>query len=308
MSIKLMSMIWADRSGLLSPTETSILIRMADFGADDGSSIYPGITRLTEDCKVSRTSVKDALRSLKEKGFLIVAQEAVKRLHKATVYRINVEYLTELSKKNDVVDKIKKQPPPRAPADPGARPGAALGARAPADPQPLLTTVIKNQQQLSKRTDLKLEAPLGIKPNEDHVVVLDFLEKEAKFLKSAAVDLVEQYGIPRLKVVIRGLESTKSPVSNFGAWILKALRQGWEFPEPQKRTEKPIETRSHHARQNIPSLAESRAWCDAVDEHQARVDHDRKMRELLGEGPRTLSAIMQNLSTSSQTMSAGEIR
>lgn len=301
MSIKLMSMIWADRSGLLSPTETSILIRMADFGADDGSSIYPGITRLTEDCKISRTSVKDSLRSLKEKGFLIVAQEAVKRLHKATVYRINVEYLTELSKKNEGVDKIKKPTPPRAPADPGARAGAALGARAPADPQPLLTTVIKNQQQLSKRSDLKLEAPLGIKPNEGQVVVLDFLEKEAKFLKSAAIELIEQYGVPRLKVVIKGLENTKSPVSNFGAWILKALRQGWEFPEPKKRTEKPAEKRSSFAVQNIPGLEESRAWCDAMAEHQVRVEHDRKMRELMGKGPRKLSELMCGLSMSQQS-------
>lgn len=95
MSIKLMSLIWEDHTGQLSASEKSVLIRMADFAADDGSSIYPGYTRIGKDTSLSYETVKRSVWSLMEKGYLIKVKNENRWSGKAAVFQINVKKLEE---------------------------------------------------------------------------------------------------------------------------------------------------------------------------------------------------------------------
>ena len=70
MSINLMNMIWSDRSGQLTLSETAILVRMASFAIEDGSSIYPSLQRIASDCKGTRRGIMKIIDSLIAKGYL----------------------------------------------------------------------------------------------------------------------------------------------------------------------------------------------------------------------------------------------
>lgn len=95
MSIKLMSLIWEDHTGQLSSTEKSIFLRMADFAADDGSSIYPGYTRISKDTGFCYSTVKQSMWSLMKKGYLMKVKEENSYKGKAAVFQINTIKLEE---------------------------------------------------------------------------------------------------------------------------------------------------------------------------------------------------------------------
>lgn len=98
MSIKVMSLIWDIHTESLTSTEKMILLRMADFSADDGSSIYPGYARISRDTSISMPSIKRTIKSLIGKGLLIKVKKENPKLHLAAEFKINVEGLFDLKK------------------------------------------------------------------------------------------------------------------------------------------------------------------------------------------------------------------
>jgi hypothetical protein len=135
-----MSLVWELPKDSINATQTSILLRMADFAADDGTSIYPGVNRISDDCKLNRETVRDNIKILLEKQFLILVKNAVPELHRANVYKMNVDKLKNLVEKPLDINQAGGVAPP---GGGGATPPGGGGV---APPDPSLRSTIKNQQ------------------------------------------------------------------------------------------------------------------------------------------------------------------
>lgn len=96
MSIRIMSLVWGDHSGSLSPMEKLVLLRMADFAADDGSSVYPSLNRIASDNSMSRRTVIRSIKSLIEKNILIKVEASSPKDYISNVYRIDISILEKL--------------------------------------------------------------------------------------------------------------------------------------------------------------------------------------------------------------------
>jgi hypothetical protein len=64
-----MTVVWSIREPLTAPQKT-VLLRLADFARNDGSSVFPGIARIAADCRLSRRAVIQALKRLEEMEFV----------------------------------------------------------------------------------------------------------------------------------------------------------------------------------------------------------------------------------------------
>lgn len=95
MSIRLMASIWATRALDLDGVETAVLVRLADFAADDGSSVYPSMKRLVEDIKFSESTVRRAIKSLIEKKLIMKIRPHSAQKHLSTVYKMNANAFYE---------------------------------------------------------------------------------------------------------------------------------------------------------------------------------------------------------------------
>ncbi len=104
MSIRLMSLVWQDHTGTLTGIEKAVLLRMADFAADNGTQIFPTIKRIAADIGFSETAVKDAIKNLVKKKYISKTIRTSKAVHISNLYRINTTTLN-----NATVDKPVKK-------------------------------------------------------------------------------------------------------------------------------------------------------------------------------------------------------
>jgi len=116
-SIKIMGLVWADRTGTITQSEASVLLRMADFAADDGSSVYPSLGRVADDVKMTRRGVINIVNSLQEKKILIKIAQAKPGDRMTCLYKINVEFLEQLKlqSESEIVNHVH---PPSEPCSP----------------------------------------------------------------------------------------------------------------------------------------------------------------------------------------------
>src|SRR5260370_15743005 len=56
--------------GMLSATDKSVLLALADHAADDGSSVYPSIATLMQKTEHSERTVRESLRQLEGAGLM----------------------------------------------------------------------------------------------------------------------------------------------------------------------------------------------------------------------------------------------
>ena len=94
MSIKVMSSIWDDHSGLLTGIEKAILLRLADFGSDSGVDIWPGKSKLSKDTGFSPETIKRVLRSLSNKKIISIKhrkKDVTNDINDTNLYTINVD-------------------------------------------------------------------------------------------------------------------------------------------------------------------------------------------------------------------------
>lgn len=103
-----MNLIWSDNSGRLNGVEASVLLKMADHAADDGSSIFPSLSTLCKTTKFSKSAVTRAIKTLVNKGFLTVVRPG-KAKHKTTLYKIDVDVLENQNKTAPQVKVIHKK-------------------------------------------------------------------------------------------------------------------------------------------------------------------------------------------------------
>lgn len=107
MSIKLMSLIWEDHTGELTGIEKTVLIKMADHAADNGTQIFPSVRRISLDTGFCETAIKDAIKGLVAKKRISKTVRSKKLHHITNLYRIHVAVLEEAAnrKKQSKVDK-----------------------------------------------------------------------------------------------------------------------------------------------------------------------------------------------------------
>lgn len=96
MSLALLPLIWRMKPGILTSSEKIVLLRLADFAQEDGSSIYPCLKRIAEETSLSLRTVQRAITELLEKGCLQLVQSFTSR--KPNIYQINVSFLRSVLK------------------------------------------------------------------------------------------------------------------------------------------------------------------------------------------------------------------
>ncbi len=100
-----MSLVWADHTGELTGIEKAVLLRMADFAADNGTQIFPSTKRLADDTGFSDKSIRRAIVSLVKKKYISKTIRTNKAVHISNLYRINVNTLQKAADMNPVKKK-----------------------------------------------------------------------------------------------------------------------------------------------------------------------------------------------------------
>ena len=212
MSIKVMCLIWKDHTGLLTGIEKSVLLRLADFAADDGSSIYPGYSRLVKDTGFSARTIQNTMNSLIGKGIIKKVRKEDPKTHRAAVFFINVDRIGR--------DAPEEEVHPTAYDTPGA--GDARGGGAGDALQPSLKTIIKNHHLKNIKKDLEKEFEEWWQFYPKRVGKLAAYKSFCKARESVTLDcLVERaalYG--RMLKMTNSEKYTKNPTTwlNGGHW------------------------------------------------------------------------------------------
>lgn len=92
MSTKLTSLCWKLK---LSATEKVVLVRLADFANHDGTSIYPSVGRVADECGVSSRAVQLAIRGMMKTGILVQMQAGGGR-GRTSEYAIDIKVVERL--------------------------------------------------------------------------------------------------------------------------------------------------------------------------------------------------------------------
>lgn len=94
MSIKIMNLVWDHESNRLSPTEKIILVKMADYGNDEGTNIFPSYKTLARKTNLSSKTVYRSIKSLIAKGYVHRHRIGISRF-RSSDYGLNLNMLKE---------------------------------------------------------------------------------------------------------------------------------------------------------------------------------------------------------------------
>jgi len=111
MSIQIMSLVWGDYSKELTLSEKSVLLRMADYAAHDGTNIYPAISTLADEVGISESGTKKSIKGL-------INKNRITKIHRtgndnrcvSNLYYINIELLQQKYNESDHLRKKWKPP------------------------------------------------------------------------------------------------------------------------------------------------------------------------------------------------------
>ena len=105
MSIKLMRAVWNSRKSLgLSGIDAAILVKLADFAQDDGSSIYPSLEHLANQTGFSKSTIQRSLKLSCTKNILVNISDVSGRKTLTNLYKINAHKVYSAS--SNVVDTL----------------------------------------------------------------------------------------------------------------------------------------------------------------------------------------------------------
>lgn len=88
MSAKIMGQVW---DYVLTHNQQAILLALADHAEHDGTSIRPSVARIMWKTSLSESTIRRALRELRDSGVLVVTRKA--RDHYPTEYRMVLQSL-----------------------------------------------------------------------------------------------------------------------------------------------------------------------------------------------------------------------
>lgn len=86
MSVRVMSDVFSADLGSL--TDKLVLLALADHAADDGSSVYPSLARLSWKCDLTERAVRKVLRRLEQRRLIHTVEKATH--HSTTRYQLDV--------------------------------------------------------------------------------------------------------------------------------------------------------------------------------------------------------------------------
>ena len=170
-----MKAVWGAKSGFFTSTEKSILVRLADFAADDGSSIYPSVKRISAETEFAERCINYTIPSLLKKGVLELVKTFKGR--RPNVYQINVSFLNKLNEENDFIDEYDTNYAASNPAPDASNP-------APRAPHPSITIIEPSlscenggnfddpeaRRVSSSKIDLELETKNDRSPDYSHPI------------------------------------------------------------------------------------------------------------------------------------------
>jgi hypothetical protein len=131
----------------LSASDKSVLLAMADCAADDGSSVFLGVERLTWKTEISERAVRESLRHLRLAKVVFITKAASQ--HHPTHYRINVALIRGARRAglDDESEVQQAQAWKPRPAPGAARPAPGAARPAPGAPNPSGTHQITTNHQ-----------------------------------------------------------------------------------------------------------------------------------------------------------------
>jgi len=98
MSIRLMTMVWDIE--LPTTAQKLILLRLADYAADSGGSVWPARETLAKACGCDESTIKRTLKAFRECGLLHLVREGGAGPKDTNEWLLNVELLIALSSGN----------------------------------------------------------------------------------------------------------------------------------------------------------------------------------------------------------------
>lgn len=74
----------------LSSKTKLVLVALRRYAAMDGSSCFPSISRLAQDCSLSRSSVKRGLREAQERGYVAIHERRQGKELSSNLYELKL--------------------------------------------------------------------------------------------------------------------------------------------------------------------------------------------------------------------------
>lgn len=96
MSIHVMSLVWKTELG--GPTRKAVAMKLADCAADDGTSVFPSVRRVSRETEMSERTVQETIRHFVEIGLLLPVERGGRGPGSTNVYRFNMPTLLVMFK------------------------------------------------------------------------------------------------------------------------------------------------------------------------------------------------------------------
>lgn len=90
MSLEQTKRAWAVRHPEIDGIGKVVLMRMADFSADDGSSVFASVPRIAADCCIGERTAQRAIQALLKTGMLILVAVEDPARRRGREYRLNL--------------------------------------------------------------------------------------------------------------------------------------------------------------------------------------------------------------------------
>lgn len=152
MSIHLMTAVWGCE---LAQNEQAVALALADWGNDDGSSIFPSVARIAWKTGYSDRQVRRILRGLESRELLVVVTKATR--HRPTEYRM-------------ITTAVPQKPPFRAdilsPLEPSRADTEGSQGGHPGSPRPDIAMSPEPSKEPSVKNHQSREAPASRKRDE----------------------------------------------------------------------------------------------------------------------------------------------
>jgi DNA-binding PadR family transcriptional regulator len=226
-SIKLMSLIWEENNGFLNGIEKAILIRLADFGSDNGKDIFPGKNRLTLDTGFSISTVKRTLSDLEAKKIITITTRKENDKNITNLYSIDVELLKKLAELK-TVDKSKVGGSDRTQGRVTVNPGGRVRV----NPDPLHNNHYINNNSKPKIKSVDKSQTISSEKESSVVVILDKELEALKLCEQDRVNIIRDYDVDKIKKVIRRARSPN--INNPAGYVKSALIGDWDFEDREE--------------------------------------------------------------------------
>jgi len=228
-------------SNHLTSAQKYILEKMASFGHEDGTSIYPSVSYIVELTNFCERTVRSTIKFLIKSGFLILIKKGNPSTNSPAEYNLNIQLIKDKQRKSTLTPGAANAPAVNIPGagdalaiiTPGAgdsvhsvltsskrctSPGAGDA------PKQVLTKSISNKQEQTTRGPALSGAVVASGDLKEGLVgrlVSTGLDRRV------AIALFEQHGYNRVKANLEASLARSPPPDNLPAWIRSAIEKDY---------------------------------------------------------------------------------